>query len=407
MTVIQTKNILKRAWPVFFVSILMVVAVVVASFMPKKEVLSNDELGIKTIVIDAGHGGKDPGNLGTGRYKTTEKHIALNVALKLGGYINENFPDVKVIYTRDNDEFIELRERTDIANKAGADLFISIHCNSAANHSAYGTETFVMGLEKSEANMRTALEELAKKENSSILLEENYKEKYNGFDPKNTEAEIFIYQALLQQQHLANSLSLASRVQTQYRDRVGRRDRGVRQNVFWVISYTTMPSILTELGFLTHTQEEDFLNSEDGQVFMASALYRAFKEYKAEVEGVKIELETVEREDKKEEVADPNVEQGLWFKIQIESSKKELEITPKNFKGLEDVSYYVDDKQKFKYRYVYGKSASYEDAKAILKQVRKDAYPDAFIVAFQDGQRISISDAVENQSKKKRSKNRD
>ncbi len=232
---------------------------------------------MKTIVIDAGHGGKDPGNLGTGRYKTKEKDIALDVALRVGGYIKKQFPEIDVIYTRDTDVFIGLNERADIANKAKADLFLSIHCNAFPNPNSNGVETWVLGLHKNQENL-----EVAMKENSAIFLEDDYKTKYEGFDPNSAESIIAL--TIMQSAFLQQSLSISSYIQEQFRERVGRRDRGVKQAGFLVLRKTTMPSILIELGFLTNKAEEDFLNTENGKAYMSSAIFRGFKEYKELVE---------------------------------------------------------------------------------------------------------------------------
>jgi N-acetylmuramoyl-L-alanine amidase len=232
---------------------------------------------LKTVVIDAGHGGHDAGCLGA---SAKEKDVALAIALKLGQYIEETFPDVKVIYTRKTDVFIELMERAAIANKAKADLFISIHCNASPNKAAYGTETYAMGLHVSEANLN-----VAKRENSVILLEENYETNYDGFDPKSTEAYIIF--SLYQNVNIDKSLSLASKIQTQFEERVKRFNRGVKQAGFIVLYKTNMPSILIETGFLSNPQEEKFLASDEGQVNVASAIFRAFREYKSEMEKEK------------------------------------------------------------------------------------------------------------------------
>lgn len=239
---------------------------------------TSDELyRMKTIVIDAGHGGKDPGNLGTGRYKTKEKDIALDVALRVGGYIQKQFPEIDVIYTRETDVFIGLNERADIANKAKADLFLSIHCNAFQNPNSNGVETFVLGLHRNQENLQVAM-----KENSAIFLEDDYKTKYEGFDPNSPESIIAL--TIMQSAFLQQSLSISSYIQQQFKNRVGRRDRGVKQAGFLVLRKTTMPSILIELGFLTHAPEEDFLNSENGKAYMSSAIFRGFKEYKELVE---------------------------------------------------------------------------------------------------------------------------
>ncbi|MCB0754918.1 MAG: N-acetylmuramoyl-L-alanine amidase [Flavobacteriales bacterium] len=239
---------------------------------------TSDELyRMKTIVVDAGHGGKDPGNLGTGRYKTKEKDIALDVALRVGSYIKTQFPEINVLYTRETDVFIGLDERAEIANKAKADLFISIHCNAFPNPASNGVETFVLGLHKNQENLQVAM-----KENSAIFLEDDYKTKYEGFDPNSPESIIAL--TIMQSAFLQQSLSISAYIQKQFKERVGRRDRGVKQAGFLVLRKTTMPSILVELGFLTHAPEEDFLNSENGKAYMASAIFRGFKEYKELVE---------------------------------------------------------------------------------------------------------------------------
>jgi len=232
---------------------------------------------MKTVVIDAGHGGKDPGNLGTGRYKAREKDISLDVALRVGGYIKKEFSQIKVIYTRSTDVFIGLNERADIANKAKADLFISIHCNAFTKLSSHGVETYALGLHRNKENLQVAM-----KENSSITMEDDYKTKYEGFDPNSAESIIAL--TIMQSAFLQQSLSLSSYIQKQFRERVGRTDRGVKQAGFLVLRKTTMPSVLVELGFLTNEEEEDFLNSENGKAYMSSAIFRGFKEYKEGVE---------------------------------------------------------------------------------------------------------------------------
>jgi len=233
---------------------------------------------MKTVVIDAGHGGQDPGNVGTGRHKKKEKDIALDVALRVGRFINEVFPEIKVLYTRDKDVFIGLNERADVANKADADLFMSIHCNAAKNTEAAGAETFTLGLHKNDENLQVAM-----KENQAIFLEDDYQTKYEGFDPNSPESIIAL--TIMQSAFLEQSLKISASIQKQFKEKVGRKDRGVKQAGFLVLRRTTMPSILIELGFLTNKDEEDFLNSENGRIVMASAIFRGFKEYKERVEG--------------------------------------------------------------------------------------------------------------------------
>ncbi|HSI91559.1 MAG TPA: N-acetylmuramoyl-L-alanine amidase [Adhaeribacter sp.] len=230
---------------------------------------------LRTVVIDAGHGGKDPGCNGK---HSEEADIALKMALELGRIIESNMPDVKVIYTRKTDTFVELIDRAGIANKNRADLFISLHCNSGPSK-AYGTETFTMGLHTSDGNLK-----VAKRENAVILNEDNYKEKYNGFDPNSPQSHIMF--TLFQSAYMDNSLRFAQKVEYQFEKRVGRTSRGVKQAGLLVLWKSAMPSVLIELGFLTNANEEKYLNDKLGQTYMASGIYRAFKEYKEELEAM-------------------------------------------------------------------------------------------------------------------------
>lgn len=231
---------------------------------------------VRTVVIDAGHGGKDPGTLGK---FTKEKDIVLNIALKVGKYIEDNLFGVKVLYTRKTDKYVDFKVRADVANKNQADLFISIHANSIVGANAYGTETFVMGLHKDNSNF-----EVAKRENSVILMDENYKEKYEGFDPSSPESYILF--SLNQSAYQENSLKFAQKVEDQFKNRVGRSSRGVKQAGFLVLWMTTTPSVLIETGFLSNSKEEAFLASDNGQNLIASGIYRAFKDYKTEIESI-------------------------------------------------------------------------------------------------------------------------
>ena len=230
---------------------------------------------VKRVVIDAGHGGHDSGTLGR---SSKEKDVALKIALELGQIMNEYLPDVEIIYTRKTDKFLDLKERARIANRENADLFISVHCNAAANRSVFGTETFVMGLSKVAGNF-----EVVKRENAVILLEDNYEEKYEGFDPSKEESYILFN--MYQKAFLRNSLSLAANIENQFSTRVGRKSRGVKQGPFWVLWDTSMPSVLIETGFLSNQTEENYLNSEKGQVYIASGIFRAIRDYKNELEG--------------------------------------------------------------------------------------------------------------------------
>lgn len=231
---------------------------------------------VKKVVIDAGHGGKDPGTHGA---FSKEKDIALDIALQLGRIIKENLKDVEVIYTRKDDRFIPLEQRAAIANKNNADVFISIHANAMSLKSVHGTETYVMGTNKREGNF-----EIAKRENSVILMEENYEERYEGFDPLSPESHILF--SLYQNAYMNNSLMLADKIEKQFKHRVGRRSRGVRQDGFWVLWRTSMPSVLVEVGYLTNPAEEKYLNDKLGRVYIASGIYRAFRDYKAEIESM-------------------------------------------------------------------------------------------------------------------------
>ncbi|MCG8307457.1 MAG: N-acetylmuramoyl-L-alanine amidase [Cytophagales bacterium] len=240
------------------------------------------DLSVNTVVIDAGHGGKDSGTTGVA---SKEKDIALKIALELGKTIQKYLKDVKVIYTRTSDKFVELEQRAQIANKNGADLFISIHCNSLPKNTSeakkqriYGTETYIMGMHTSEANF-----DVAKRENAVILMEDGNKEVYEGFDPNSPESYILF--SLYQSAYLENSLRLADKIEHQFKDRVKRKSRGVRQAGFWVLYRTSMPSVLVETGYLSNTKEEKYLNDSYGQTLIASGLFRAFRDYKNEIES--------------------------------------------------------------------------------------------------------------------------
>lgn len=231
---------------------------------------------VRTVVIDAGHGGHDPGTHGK---KAKEKDVALKVALQVGKTIKKYLPDVKVIYTRSTDKFIELHDRAGLANKNHADLFISIHCNAISNPAIHGTETYTLGLHKSQDNL-----DVAKRENSVIYKEANHKENYAGFDPNSPMAHILM--ANYQSAYIQNSLRLASHIENQFVKRVSRRSRGVKQAGFIVLWKTSMPSVLVEIGYLTNQTEEKYLLSEKNQEYIASGIFRAFKDYKREIESI-------------------------------------------------------------------------------------------------------------------------
>lgn len=337
---------------------------------------------LNTVVIDAGHGGKDKGCLGASSY---EKDIALSISLKLGAYLEEKFENLNVIYTRKEDIFLELDERAAIANRNKADLFICIHAN-AASPSAYGSETFVMGNAKTEANMKAA-----QRENSAILLEDNYEERYENFDPNSPES--YIAMTIMQSAHQEQSIYFASLIQTQFRERVGRHDRGVKMAPFWVLHQTTMPSVLIETGFLTNANEEKFLMSDIGQDYMASAIYRAFRDYKESIESKSkaMIVQRVEEEESEPSAKIKGEKEGLVFKVQLVTSSQKVEPTAENFKGLNDVSFYEAGGL---FRYTYGEKENWEEAAKLQDEAKEKGFEDAFIVAFYNGERIGVGEAV-------------
>lgn len=337
---------------------------------------------LKTVVIDAGHGGKDPGAVGK---VSQEKNITLAIALKLGYYIETNFPKVKVIYTRKTDKFLALDKRAEIANTNHADLFFSIHVNASTYKSVRGTSTFVMGTHKTDENL-----EVAQKENSVIMLEEDYTTKYEGYDPNSPES--FIIFSLVVNTFQNQSLMLAANIQEQFRTRARRVDRGVKQAGLVVLWNTTMPSVLVETGFITNKSEEKYLNSSYGQDIIASAIFRAFREYKQNLEEKKLGGEKQQQSvsNKPKEQAKAVEPSNIAFKIQIKSSLKPISLVKKNFKGLEDVEEFH---QAGRYKYLIGNEPSVNDVLRLQKQVRKK-FPDAFVVAFKNGQRIPYTQAV-------------
>jgi N-acetylmuramoyl-L-alanine amidase len=336
---------------------------------------------VHIIVIDAGHGGKDPGAIGT---FAKEKDVALGIALKLGKYIKDNFNDVTVIYTRDTDVFIPLFDRADIANKANADLFISIHANSSDRNYVYGTETYVMGEHKNLSNF-----EVAKTENNVITLEDDYTTKYEGFDPNSIESYIIF--SLMQRTYLNQSLKFASNVQNEFREKARRTDRGVLQAGFLVLWRTTMPCVLIETGFISHPDEEKYLTSQQGQDYLASAIFRAFRDYKEEIENSSnFERKSVQKVDSviEEQIID-SVEYTLYYKVQLFSSKIRIELSDPSLNGYTEIESFVAGKWN---KYAVGKYLSYSEADKNLKKVR-ETYPDAFIIAINRGTIIPVSEA--------------
>ena len=348
---------------------------------------------IRTIVIDPGHGGKDSGTMGTKRFKIYEKHVALAVSLKLGEYIKNAFPKVNVVYTRDTDVFLELNERTELANNANADLFISIHCDGFTNPSPSGASVFVMGMSKLKANMDVAI-----RENSAIYMEDNYQQKYEGFDPKS--AESYIVFSLMQNTHLNQSLKIAEEVEKEFSTKANRKSRGVKQAPFYVISRTNMPSILIECGFLTNFKEEEYLHSEIGQEYIASAIFRGFRAYKENFEGTASATElnvpvVVKKETSK--IPIPKKESSIdkvVFKVQIGTYLKSM-LNDTLFKEINAEQQVVNGI----FKYYVGNELDKISVDKLRNQLKEKGFKGAFVVAFYKEERISIKEALVLQTK--------
>jgi|APLak6261688831_1056184.scaffolds.fasta_scaffold00628_4 N-acetylmuramoyl-L-alanine amidase len=353
-----------------------------------------------TVVLDAGHGGKDPGNSYHG---FVEKEIALKTTLKVGDLL-EKQKDFEVVYTRQTDVFIELVNRPKVANKINADLFVSIHCNSVTNQTPAGTETFVMGLSRSNMNL-----EVAKKENSVILLEDNYKKTYEGFDPHKPESLAGL--KIKQEDNLNSSITLASIIQDNFTNNLSRKTRGVKQQPLWVLDAAYMPGVLIELGFLSNKEEGEYLNSEEGQDQMAEQIAKAIMAYKkdffsenASVEEDKpiVKPPKPAKEEVKEitkaitqEVAEvkqsdtvvvPTSENGK-YKIQLFASSKKRDVTSPDFKGLKAISFTFDNNL---YKYFYGSASDLNEAKKLCQEAKKSGFSDAFVVVIKDGKTVAV-----------------
>ncbi|WP_274475577.1 N-acetylmuramoyl-L-alanine amidase family protein [Mangrovimonas aestuarii] len=354
--------------------------------IPVSSVFSQANSEKFVVVLDAGHGGNDPGNLGNG-FK--EKDIALKVVLAVGKALEKN-KDIKVIYTRETDVFIELRERAAIANKADADLFVSIHCNSH-NSSAHGTETFVLGLHANSKNF-----EVAKKENEVIFLEKDYEKHYDGFDPNSPQSLIGL--TLMQEEYLDQSIELASYIEKNFTTNLKRNSRGVKQAGFWVLHNTYMPSVLIELGFLTYKKEGVFLNSWSGQQKMANSIENAILSYKKVLDqnmGEEVYANMIE-DDELPNSGLPEIYNNVVFKVQIAASSKMLDPKPYNFKGLKHMS---REKVDGLYKYYYGYTSDYNQIKQMHEQAKKKGYDTCFVVAFKDGKAVSLDEALKSSSK--------
>lgn len=410
-----------------FIASLWILCFLATSFTSKFKPV----FGVKTIVIDPGHGGKDPGCHGS---KHKEKDIALAVALKFGKYIEDNLKDVKVVYTRKTDVFVELQTRAEIANKAKADLFVSIHCNSACvrdkklkrdvcRDQVHGAETYVMGIKNENGKLN-----IAKRENSAILLEDNYVAKYEGFDPNSDES--YIIMSMFADTYLDQSLSFASKVQKQYCEKIGRADKGVKRASLWVLWRTYMPSLLTEIGYLTNLEEEHFLGSVKGQEYIASGLFRAFREYKDELEGTtkkyddeferqerysmckadSMEIENsrtalitvaagnkidttkgvgleVNVVDSSKSVIKSETSSIITYKVQLLSSDKKIPFDSEPLKNVESPGEYIENGV---YKYTSGQYMNINDANLQKQKLRKTGFKDAFVIAMQGGKRVPL-----------------
>jgi N-acetylmuramoyl-L-alanine amidase len=333
------------------------------------------------IVIDPGHGGKDPGALGA---FSQEKNINMAIALKTGEYIEQNIKNVKVIYTRNSDSNVDLWVRADIANKNKADLFISVHTNLSDSKNVYGSETWVMGHHKDQQNL-----EVAMKENEVILLENDYSTKYEGFDPKSPESYIMF--TLMQNVYLKQSTDLASKIQSELKEHAGRYDRGVKQAGFVVLFMTTMPSVLVETGFISNPAEEKYLNTKQGQDNIAASIFRACKEYIGEINkksGISAVNPVVSPDSLKVET---DTKRRIVFMIQVATSARKIKIKPGNFKNIRDI---VELYSGNRFRYATGIFNDYEKAVSYRKQIEK-IYPDAFVIAVKDNKILPLRDALD------------
>ncbi len=370
-----------------------------------------------TLVIDAGHGGHDAGALGS---MSKEKNINLNVALAFGRLVENNCPDVKVVYTRKTDVFIPLDDRADIANRNKADLFISIHTNALPDGKiSRGLETYTLGMARAKANL-----DVAKRENSVILVEKNYKQHYEGFDPNSSESYIMF--EFMQDKYMEKSVELAKMVQREVCNVASRPDKGVHQAGFLVLRKTSMPSCLIELGFITTPDEEQLLNSDNGISTIARGIYNAFVRYKKKFDkGITVPYKTYQDEeiniptivpdngvkrDNQQDIKDTVSANAVTdvddstetdvplFKIQIVASSRSLRSDSQQFNGLTGIDSYQESGL---FKYTYGSSIDYNEIYRLRKTIT-DKFPEAFIIAFKNGEKMNINEAIrEFKSKRK------
>lgn len=362
--------------------LLLFLAIITQPFEGKTQ---SNHSNIKTVVIDAGHGGKDPGAVSK---IVKEKDIVLSIALKLGAYIEKYFPKVKVIYTRKTDVFIPLNRRSEIANQNKADLFISIHANANNNSKIRGTETYTLGLHKTKENL-----EVAMKENSVMLYEDDHSTKYEGFDPKNPASYIIFN--LMQGANRDKSINMAELTEFQFKTRVGRHSRGVREAGFWVLKQVSMPSILVEVGFVSNPTEANYLKKSNNQDYLASAIFRAFRAYKTKVEESSVVLERkkeivyIDTTITKSIINEQKKISPIEFCVQVKSSSKQIPINSTAFKNLDNIKERISNGV---YKYTIGSTDKYQEIVILQKEVRKKI-KDCFVVAFYNGKRISLSKA--------------
>ncbi|NDV46785.1 N-acetylmuramoyl-L-alanine amidase [Paludibacter sp. 221] len=326
-----------------------------------------------TVVIDAGHGGRDPGALGA---ISQEKKINLDVALKLGNLIEKNHKDVKVLYTRKNDTYLTVFERAELANKNKANLFISIHANATKDKKVCGTETFVFGLSKSKSNLDVAM-----RENSVILLEDDYKTRYEGFDP--TSVESYIMFEFMQNKYMERSVWFASNIQDKFTNDCKRGNRGVKESELIVLHRSACPGVLVELGFITNPAEEKYMASAKGQNELAAAISNAFDAYKRDYDK-KSGITTVTSNG-----ATNNNKDKPVFKVQVAASKTELKTNDKTFKGVRNIDVYIEGGV---YKYTTGDTTDYNKI-VKTKNSLQSKFPDAFIIAFLGDRKIPVNEA--------------
>lgn len=337
-----------------------------------------------TVVLDAGHGGHDPGRP---TKVDTEKKIALDIVLKLGKLL-EKEDNVKVIYTRKTDVFVELHERAAIANRADADLFVSIHCNAWHTNSPYGTETYVLSVGNTDRNM-----DIAKAENEVIFLEDDYEIHYDGYDPNAPESIIGL--ALMQEDYTEQSILLARMVEDNFINKTKRKSRGVKQISLWVMHNTYMPSVLIETGFITNKKEGTYLSSSKGQNETAASINDAIIKYINRLNGVDNSLKITKSSKVNIDNIGTEIYSDITFKVQIAASTRKLETKPYNFKGLNNISRELKNGI---YKYYYGATSNYSLINSQKSEAIEKGYGSSFVIAIKNGVKIPLGEALKTSS---------